>query len=194
MEAKILLNIVANYGSLWRGCWVKYYSLQEAGQVNLLFTTIKHSLTQMWLLFPLKFVSATLFLIGTVCWEWLCVWSTISVRVTGFHCMQAVGCHSGVLESSFWPGDGQGRNRGMEYIQCTVNLVKMTMHLKSSHLPLFYTLCQYKEWNGTWEARGEWVFLRQHKKWHALKNKCCDLESYTDSLARKKERPHWWLR
>lgn len=89
--------MVANYGSLWRGCWVKYYSLQEAGQVNLLFTTIKHSLTQMWLLFPLKFVSATLFLIGTVCWEWLCVWSTISVRVTGFHCMQAVGRHSGAF-------------------------------------------------------------------------------------------------
>lgn len=91
VEDKLVPNTVSNYGALWRGCWVKYYSLQEAGQVNLLFTTIQNSLTQMRLPLHLRFVSATLFLLGTVCWEWLCLCSTTDVRVRPLHA--TARCH-----------------------------------------------------------------------------------------------------
>lgn len=88
---------------------VKYYSLQEVGQVNLLFTTTQPFLTQKRLLLHLKFVSAALSLLGRVCWEWLCLCSTTDVKVSGRHRMQAVGSHFGAVGENQPPGQEMGK-------------------------------------------------------------------------------------
>lgn len=159
MKDKLLPNAVTNYGALWRGSWEKYYSLQEVWQDNILFTTTQHFLT--WSHF---------------CCPWICINNPFSFRhslTTQNDCSLAQpllwkqvvvfslrGATSGLVKGPSW----LGRNRGMQYIQCTANLWKWPRIRSPTSSPFFRPSTSTKNKMGLGEPAVHELF------WDSIKN------------------------